>query len=56
MLLSYPSDSVWQQCLEVVLFGVMVQVLCGVASFLDCPLWGLKTLKGSEFCFVLRVI
>ena len=36
VLLSYPCDSVWQQCLKADLFGVeVVQVLCGVASFLD---------------------
>lgn len=26
-------DPMWQQCSEVVLLGVMVQVLCGVAQY-----------------------
>lgn len=30
-------DPRWQQCSELILLGVMVQVLCGVASSLDPP-------------------
>lgn len=41
-------DPMWQQCSELVLLGVMVQVLCGVASSLD-PHLDLKTPEGSVF-------
>lgn len=48
--LSYPWYSLWQPCLDIVLFGVMVRMLYGVASFLD-PTLGFEDPKGLRILF-----
>jgi hypothetical protein len=52
------SFSMWQQCPDIVVFGMVVrQGLCGVPSFLDSHVGvGLRTLEGSVSWFILRVI